>query len=128
MDHVRDGAAAVLTTVFANMGTTGEISRFFKIAGLPWERGNYQRAKLERSTGVVAQWLGWGLPQNMHLKTSLVRGMKPSESWYIDPEILDQAAVALTRYESGRLGYIEYADDSEGAIVAQALFGLLPLD
>ncbi|QPC64351.1 hypothetical protein HYE67_006582 [Fusarium culmorum] len=128
MDHVRDGAAAVLTSVFANIGTTGEISRFFKIAGLPWERGNYQRARLERSTGVVAQWLGRGLPQNMHLKTSFVRGMKPSESWYIDPEIPDQAAVALTRYGSGRLGYIGYTDDSEGAVVARALFGLLPLD
>ncbi|QPC73243.1 hypothetical protein HYE68_003995 [Fusarium pseudograminearum] len=124
IDHMRDGATVVLSSVFANMGTTGEISRFFNIVGLPWGRGNYQRASLKLSNEFTNQHLTQGLKRDIRIKSSFVKGVTSSESWYKDPDVPGQAAVAYTMLGLGRLGYIGYTDDSEGAIVARVMFGL----
>ncbi|GKU07548.1 unnamed protein product, partial [Fusarium langsethiae] len=124
IDRVRDGATVVLSGTFANMATTGEISRLFTIFGLPWDRGNYQGSNLKLSTGVIDQHLIKNLPRKLRIKTSFVKGVEPSASWYTDPEIDGQAAVAFTEFGSGRLGYIGYTDYEENAAVTRAMFGL----
>ncbi|KAL6924026.1 hypothetical protein FSST1_001300 [Fusarium sambucinum] len=125
IDRVRDGATVVLSGTFANMATTGEISRIFTIFGLPWKRGNYQGSELKLSTGIVDENLTGNLPRKMHIKTSLVKGVEPSMSWYTDPDIAGEAAVAFVKVGSGRLGYIGYTDYSENAKIARAMFGLI---
>ncbi|EKJ68917.1 hypothetical protein FPSE_10894 [Fusarium pseudograminearum CS3096] len=124
IDRMRDGATVVLSSLFANVSTSGEISRFFNTVGLPWGEGNYQGASLKLSTRVIDQHLTKGLKQDIRINSSFVKGVTPSESWYIDPDVPGQAAVAFTKLGLGRLGYIGCTDDSEGAIVAGAMFGM----
>ncbi|RGP69217.1 ribonuclease h [Fusarium longipes] len=125
IDHMRNGARVVFEGTFSNLVTTSELQRVFAAVGLRWERSSYVSSpEAELQTGILGAHLTKDLPSVLTHRTAFLGNVDPSNSWYVDPDMPSEAAVAFAQIGSGRLGYIGCLNRAESAKIAKAMFGL----
>lgn len=126
IDHLREGATVVLAGCFSSMVNRGEFDRFFARLGLPWRQGSYHRATVTLRRNAVGGHLASRLPSAYSQKALFVANVDKSAAWYTEEETSNEAAVALAKVGSGRLGYVGDVNGEKGSdAVVLAMCGLL---
>lgn len=129
LDYVRNGGIAIIMGHFASFARIDKLGSFFQKAGLPWDRGSYQRTDTVLNRSVVGD-LAERLPQRYTQKALAVKNVAQQDIWYAsapeDGHEPDEAAVALAKVGEGRLAYVGDVNGEAGSDdVVLAMCGLL---
>ncbi|KAM0198902.1 hypothetical protein ACHAQI_012241 [Fusarium lateritium] len=125
IDHMRNGARVVMAGSFSSTVTTGEFQRLLTIAGLPWKKASCYRADISLQPGIVDEYLTNRIHYyDFYGKFAFIEGVEKDAAWYINQDSHAEAAIALTKFGLGRLGYIGSVDvDEPSVVIACAMFG-----
>ncbi|KAK0741956.1 hypothetical protein B0T21DRAFT_360446 [Apiosordaria backusii] len=127
IDRLREGATVIVAGHFSSFVSKGEFDRFFARVGLPWRLGSYHRETVTlHRTAVGDAELARRLPDSYSQKAVFADNVSSSDAWYTRRETSREAAVALARVGSGRLGYVgDVNGEEKSKAVVLPMCGLL---
>jgi hypothetical protein len=140
LEYVRGGGTAICMGTFTSFVKPLNIKPFFQRAGLPWERGNYERTTVALDKNHVPSDYWPFIPEAYSQKAVFLKNVDDAAAWYHpnDDSVIEslvyaptkvsnphEVPVALAKVGEGKLGYVGDVNAEEGSrAVVLAMCGL----
>ncbi|KAJ5888353.1 hypothetical protein N7495_008394 [Penicillium taxi] len=127
IERLNAGATVVLAGCFSSLINAEDIKRFMSAAGLPWERGVYERTTTVLRANLRGQAQS-SLRTSYSQKALHLKNVDTDSVWYAHEYTRGQVAVAFAKLAGGkgRLGYVGDCNGEDATIiVVLAMCGLI---